>query len=77
MSSQHYLLESSFPFQMTELSQLKAGPVGEDDLEGVGPIRGVGSPTATALLPPGPEEEGETGRGGRGGTGELLGLVEA
>lgn len=58
-------------------AQLQAGPVGEDDLEGVGPIRGVGSPTATALLPPGPEEEGEMGRGGRDGTGELSGLVEA
>lgn len=39
-------------------AQLQAGPVGEDDLEGVGPVRGVGPPTATALLPPGPEEEG-------------------
>lgn len=58
-------------------AQLQAGPVGKDDLEGVGPVRGVGSPTATALLPPGPEEEGETGRGGRGGTGELLGLPQS
>lgn len=39
-------------------TQFQAGPVGKDDLEGVGPIRGVGSPTATALLPPGPEDEG-------------------
>lgn len=39
-------------------TQLQAGPVSENDLEGVGPIRGVGSPAATALLPPGPEEEG-------------------
>ena len=39
-------------------AQLQARPVGEDDLEGVGPIRGVGPPTATALLPPGPEDEG-------------------
>lgn len=39
-------------------AQLQAGPVSKDDLEGVGPIRGVGPPTATALLPPGPEEEG-------------------
>lgn len=39
-------------------AQLQARPVGQDDLEGVGSIRGVGPPAATALLPPGPEEEG-------------------
>lgn len=36
-------------------TQLQAGPVGQNDLEGVGPVCGVGSPAATALLPPGPE----------------------
>jgi hypothetical protein len=46
---------------LTVSAQLQAGPVSKNDLEGVGPIRGVGSPAATALLPPGPEEEGETG----------------
>lgn len=57
----HSLAEMLHPVGHVGLAvgaQLQAGPVGEDDLEGVGPIRGVGSPTATALLPPGPEEEG-------------------
>lgn len=40
-------------------TQLQAGPVSQNDLEGVGPVCGVGSPAATALFPPGPEEEGE------------------
>lgn len=60
----HGLAEVLHPVSHLSLAlgaQLQAGPVGKDDLEGVGPVRGVGSPTATALLPPGPEEEGETG----------------
>lgn len=57
----HGLAEVLHPIGHLSLAvsaQLQAGPVGKDDLEGVGPIRGVGSPTATALLSPGPEEEG-------------------
>lgn len=54
-------------------AQLQARPVSKDDLEGVGPVRGIGSPTATALLPPGPEEEGETERGGGKGRGPEVG----
>lgn len=48
-------------------AQLQARPAGEDDLEGVGPIRAAGPPTAAALLPPGPEEEGERGARSRRG----------
>lgn len=57
----HSLAEVLHPVGHLSLAigaQLQAGPVGKDDLEGVGPIRGVGPPAATALLPPGPEEEG-------------------
>lgn len=75
----HGLTEVLHPVSHLSLAvgaELQAGPVSEDDLEGVGPIRGVGPPAATALLSPGPEEEGEMGGEGRAGTVRALGLAQ-